>query len=88
MPETPPPAMQAFRVADMHCRHCISLITRSILAVDRDATVTIDLAHRLVMVEPIAADPDDLREAIVDAGYTPARVVSATVVASPSQAGA
>ena len=41
--------MQAFRVDDMTCGHCVSTITRAIRGADRDAKVTIDLARHLVM---------------------------------------
>lgn len=63
--------MLAFQVNDMTCGHCASTITKAVKVNDKDAKVTIDLAKRLVMVEPTEADADDLREAIAAAGYTP-----------------
>jgi copper chaperone len=80
--------MHVFRVDDMTCGHCVSTITRAILATDRDAKVTIDLAQHLVMVEPSEADVQELNDAITEAGYTPVPVQAATVVAEPVKTGA
>lgn len=63
--------MIAFEVNDMTCGHCASTITKALKAVDADARVEIDLAAHRVQIEPAAADADELREAIQDAGYTP-----------------
>ncbi len=79
--------MQAFRVDDMTCGHCVSTITKAIRGADKDAKVTIDLAQHLVMVEPTEADVQELSDAITEAGYTPVAVQSATVVAKPAKAG-
>ena len=77
--------MIAFEVNDMTCGHCASKINRSLKSADQGAKVTIDLARRLVMVEPTEADAQSLREAITDAGYTPVDIeidiVEATVPA-------
>lgn len=74
--------MIAFEVNDMTCGHCVSTITKSLKAADKDAKVTIDLARHLVMVEPTATDAQELRDAIVEAGYTPVPVEAATVDAA------
>lgn len=79
--------MQAFRVDDMTCGHCVSTITKAIRGADKDAKVTVDLAQHLVMVEPTEADADELRDAIAEAGYTPVAVEAATVVAKAAKAG-
>jgi len=63
--------MVAFQVDDMTCGHCASTITKALKAADADAQVSIDLTRHLVMVEPAAAAPEALREAIAEAGYTP-----------------
>lgn len=63
--------MVSFQVDDMTCGHCASTITKALKAADADARVTIDLARHLVVVEPAAAAPEELREAIAEAGYTP-----------------
>ena len=60
-----------FKVADMTCGHCASAITRAVKAVDKDAEVLVNVAERLVEIEPGAADAGVLREAIEEAGYTP-----------------
>lgn len=79
--------MHAFRVDDMTCGHCVSLISRSIKAADRSARVSIDLARQLVMVEPGEADAQALQDAIAEAGYTPRPVESAAPAAKPAGAG-
>lgn len=66
--------MIAFEVVDMTCGHCAGKINRSLRSADQGARVTIDLAKRLVMVEPTEADAQSLRDAIADAGYTPVEV--------------
>jgi len=79
--------MQAFRVDDMTCGHCVSTITRAIRGADKDAKVTIDLSQHLVMVEPTEADAQELSDAIAEAGYTPVPVQAATVVAKTAKTG-
>jgi copper chaperone len=79
--------MQAFRVDDMTCGHCVSTITKAIKFADKGAQVTIDLAQHLVMVEPTEANAQELRDAIAEAGYTPVPVQVATAVAKPAKAG-
>lgn len=64
--------MIAFQVNDMTCGHCASTITKAVKAADPDAKVMIDLGKHLVMIEPVEAEADELREAIADAGYSPA----------------
>ena len=66
--------MQAFRVDDMTCGHCVSTITKALKATDKDAKVAIDLASHRVQVEPASAEAEELAEAIKDAGYTPVPV--------------
>jgi copper chaperone len=79
--------MQAFRVDDMTCGHCVSTITKAIRGADKDAKVTIDLSQHLVMVEPTEADAQELSDAIAEAGYTPVPVQAATVVAQTAKPG-
>jgi copper chaperone len=82
--------MPAFHVADMTCGHCASTITRAVKAVDQDATVTVDLARHLVVVEPAATDAQALSDAIAGAGYTPVLTPepARTPGAKPGRAGA
>jgi copper chaperone len=63
--------MISFRVDDMTCNHCVSTLTRAVAAADREARVSIDLAQHRVDVEPAAATPEQIRQAIEEAGYTP-----------------
>lgn len=79
--------MIAFQVNDMTCGHCVSTLTKALKAADKDAQVTIDLAQRLIMVEPTEADAQELSDAIAEAGYTPAPVQATTAIAKPAKAG-
>lgn len=80
--------MQAFRVDDMTCGHCVSTITKAIKATDNGATVTVDLARHLVLVEPTEADAQELHDAIAEAGYTPLPVEPVTTTGKPAKAAA
>lgn len=66
--------MIAFEVNDMTCGHCVSTITKALQAVDKNAKVDIDLARRLVQIQPGAADAQALIDAIQEAGFTPVAV--------------
>ena len=63
--------MIAFKVEDMTCGHCAGVITRAVKAADKEAEVRVNIGERLVEIEPKASDTKVLREAIVEAGYTP-----------------
>ena len=69
--------MIAFEVKDMTCGHCVGAITKALKIADQDAKATIDLAQHLVVIEPAAAGEDELRAAIVKAGYQPVQVAAA-----------
>jgi copper chaperone len=60
----------AFQVNDMTCGHCVSMITKAVRAVDKEATVNIDLASHRVEIEPTETDARALGDAIKEAGYT------------------
>ena len=77
--------MQVFRVDDMTCGHCVASITEAVRAVDAAAKVEVDLAQRLVRIEPAEADASGLAGAITAAGYSPVSVKSP--VASEKAAG-
>jgi copper chaperone len=66
--------MQVFQVDDMTCGHCASGISKAIRAVDAGAKVEVDLTRKCVIVEPTEASPAELREAIVEAGYSPVQI--------------
>ena len=65
--------MTSFNVPDMTCDGCARAITKAILAVDPAAHLVFDLpAHHLNIHSAIAGPA--LRDAIVDAGFSPALV--------------
>jgi len=66
--------MIAFEVNDMSCNHCVGAITRAVKATDEAAQVRVDLAAHRVEVESGVASPDEVAEAIQEAGYTPVRL--------------
>jgi len=68
--------MIAFEVQDMTCGHCVSAVTKAVLAVDPAAQVKIDLAAHRVEIQSAAADRATYRAAIADAGFTPAAVTA------------
>jgi len=71
--------MISFRVDDMTCGHCVSSITKAVMAVDSRAKVQIDLAAHRVEIEPAVAEAVELSEAIEAAGFTPVAVENSAV---------
>lgn len=63
--------MIAYQVNDMTCGHCVSMITKAVKWVDPAAQVSIDLASKRVEISSNLSADSELKEAIVDAGYTP-----------------
>lgn len=63
--------MLEFTINDMSCGHCASMITKTVRALDADATVDVDLAHKKVQVES-RVDRARLSQALADAGFPPA----------------
>lgn len=59
---------QRFQVSGMSCGHCVRAVTDAVRAIDSDAAVQVDLAHRTVVVRS-DADRARLSAAIADAGY-------------------
>ena len=66
--------MIAFKVEDMTCGHCASVITRAVKEADQDAEVRVNVREHLVEIEPKVSDARVLRETIAEAGYTPVEV--------------
>lgn len=66
--------MITFHVTDMTCGHCAGLINKALKAVDDKSKVTVDLERRLVSVVSTQSTSEDIRDAIVEAGYTPTPV--------------
>ena len=79
--------MLAYRIDDMTCGHCASAITKAIRAADAGARVQVDLAQHLVTVEPTEADAQELRDAIIEAGYTPVPVAAPPAAPATKRAG-
>ncbi len=63
--------MIEFTLNDMSCSHCAGVITKTVQALDSEAKVNIDLAHKKVSVES-TEDRAALAEALTEAGYPPA----------------
>lgn len=78
--------MITFQVNDMTCGHCAGAIAKAVRAVDAGATVDVDLAKQLVHVRSTEAGPNELRDAIAQAGYTPV-AVPASQKPAPAHAG-
>lgn len=79
--------MFAYRIDDMTCGHCASVITKAVRAVDSGAKVDIDLGQHLVRIEPTEADAAELQEAITEAGYTPVAVEQQAAARQAAKAG-
>ncbi|MEM5388735.1 heavy-metal-associated domain-containing protein [Paraburkholderia phymatum] len=77
--------MIAFEVNDMTCGHCAAAITDALKAVDNLAKFTVDPAKHRVTIESTQVDPNKLRDAIADAGYTPVQVEGESANACTTQ---
>lgn len=64
-----------FRVPDITCEHCTQTIEGAVRAVRGVDAVKVDLDSKLVEIEGTAA-PDDVSDAIKEAGYTPEPVTA------------
>lgn len=60
--------MMEFKVEDMSCGHCASVITRTVQELDAQAKVEIDLGSKMVRIETSQARAA-LVQALDDAGY-------------------
>jgi copper chaperone len=63
--------MMEFKIEDMSCGHCASVITKTVQALDSAAKVEIDLAQKKVTVES-REERAVIAEALTEAGYAPA----------------
>ena len=63
--------MVAFEVKDMTCGHCVNTITKAVKGADSGALVTIDLPSKRVEISSASATAQELKFAILKAGYTP-----------------
>lgn len=60
--------MMEFKVEDMSCGHCASVITKTVKALDSKATVDIDLGQKTVKIES-TEDRAAVAQALEEAGY-------------------
>jgi copper chaperone len=60
--------MMEFKVADMSCGHCASVITRTVKECDPKATIDIDLDNKMVRIAS-SEDRAVLAQALDEAGY-------------------
>lgn len=58
-------------IPGMSCGHCVKSITETINGLDKDAKVICDIDKKQVTVDT-QANPDQLIQALVSAGYPPA----------------
>jgi copper chaperone len=79
--------MIAFEVNDMTCGHCVSTITKAVKAIDKDATVQIDLAQHRVEITPTESDAQELSDAIKEAGFTPVPAAATAQASGAKQGG-
>ena len=65
-------AVAQFTVEGMHCGSCVSLIEETLAERDgvKAAFVDLDSARAVVEYDPSALDGDEIRVAIVEAGYS------------------
>jgi copper chaperone len=62
--------MIEFKVDDMTCGHCASVIAKAVKSVEKTAEVEVDLPARRVRIAGRSA-PEEFADAICEAGYTP-----------------
>ena len=55
---------------DMSCGHCSGVVTKTVKALDANATVQIDLASKKAKIDTLA-DAAAVRTALTEAGYAP-----------------
>ena len=60
----------SFQVPDMTCKHCEATITKAVKNMDADASITVNLAHHLVIVDS-NLEHAAIEAVIREAGYSP-----------------
>lgn len=79
--------MISFEVNDMTCGHCVSMITKAVKGVGREAAVAIDLGTKRVDIRSSAADADEFKAAMLEAGYTPTEATATSTATSAGKSG-
>ncbi|NGO12672.1 heavy-metal-associated domain-containing protein [Streptomyces sp. HC44] len=62
-------AQKSYTVTGMSCEHCAASITEEVSDVPGVTDVVVDLASNVVTVHATELDDDQVRAAIVEAGY-------------------
>lgn len=62
--------MIEFKLPDMSCAHCASMVSQTLKRVDPGCQIDIDLASRTVKLQS-AEDAKELAQALREAGYPP-----------------
>ena len=57
-----------FKVPDMSCGHCVGVITKTVQALDANATVSVDLPAKKVTLQT-TQDRATVAAALAEAGY-------------------
>jgi copper chaperone len=69
-----PTITEQYLVEGMTCSHCVASVTEEVSAIAGVASVSIDLlvggASTVVVVSDHALAPDDVRDAVTEAGYS------------------
>ena len=65
-----------FHIADMTCGHCVSMVTKAILAADTDAKVEVNLTDKTLQLSSDLS-PAEVIDVLTEAGY-PATEVKAS----------
>nr|WP_316655961.1 heavy-metal-associated domain-containing protein [uncultured Gellertiella sp.] len=55
-------------IPDMSCGHCVATITKTVKALDSEATVAADLARHTVTIAA-SVEPKQIADALEQAGY-------------------
>lgn len=63
--------MHEFTLPDMSCGHCVASVTKTVQALDAQATVQVDLPSHRVQIETTLSQ-EAVQAALTDAGYPPA----------------
>lgn len=62
-----------FHIADMTCGHCVSMVTKAILAADTDAKVEVNLTDKTLQLSSDLS-PAEVIDVLTAAGYSATEV--------------
>jgi copper chaperone len=78
--------MITFRVPDMTCGHCASVITMAVAGVDKSARIKVNIPVKLVSITSTAGE-GELMAAIREAGYAPQKLAPTPERPTPRTSG-